>query len=295
MSGIALLLLTLPSVLGARSVWVAQELFSADNCSGDPAAVSLATVSSCAPAECSMVQVDNVTQFTSLECNVSDRFAYAEEVFGEFNYIVVEDYAGAGCENLRLTTVLPAMGSCATSTLYGRYSIIAVLFANGSAAISLFDSGGCSGDSFLNIMFDSGNISTGDCVEDYYKIYTSAGGGLTHASSGAAVAGTSSGSAEESSSSSSLSGLAIICIVLAAGVVGFMTAVFVWKRRSPGEEHRTEDSNYLVGYDSYTGLRNVPKSTAGTNNPNDRPTAAQALYKLHTILTTEFDTGSLTE
>jgi serine/threonine-protein kinase TNNI3K len=262
----ALLLLATASTAASRSVWVAQEIFENANCSGVPSAVSLAKVSGCSPRQCSSVQVNNVTQFMTLECDIVDRFAYAEAVFGEFNYIVVEDYAGAGCDNLKLTVILPATGSCASSTVYDSYSVVASLFANGSAVISLYQDETCEGDAYMDFVLDSGNISSGDCVQDYYKFYTSASGDMMDAGSdsGSSSSSTTLGASE----SSSVGGLAIVGIVIAAGVVGFMTAIFVWRRR-PGDEQRTEDSACVAGYDSYTSLRNVPKSTVlstGTNN-----------------------------
>ncbi|GMF10870.1 unnamed protein product [Phytophthora lilii] len=260
----ALLLLWAASASASRSVWVAQELFSSDYCSGTPVTVSLATVTTCLPSTCNSVEVNNASQYVNLKCNITDRYAYAEEVFGEFNYLAVEDYAGAGCENLRLTTVLPATGSCVESTLYGSYSIVSVLFANGSALIMLYAEPDCSGSAYMNLLLDSGNISSGDCVQDYYKFYTSASENiimdLGSRSSSAATGSNSSSGTEKSSSHSSLSALAIIGIVLAAGLVGFMTAVFVWRRRSPLDEQTTEDSVCIAGYDSYTS-RNIPKST----------------------------------
>ncbi|KAL3669932.1 hypothetical protein V7S43_005306 [Phytophthora oleae] len=246
----ALLLLLMATVAASRSTWVAQELFDATTCSGTPVVVSLATVASCSPSQCTSVEINNVTQFMNVECNISDRFAYAEEVFGEFNYIVVEDYTDAGCENLRLTTVLPASGSCAESTVYGSYSIVSILFANGSAIIALHADGGCQGIPYMEFVLDSGNISSGDCVRDNYKFYTSV-----------SALGFGSGSGAEESSSH---WVAILGIVLAAGAVGFMAAVFLWKRRSPRDEQITEDSGYIVNYDSYTALQNRPKSTVVT-------------------------------
>ncbi|KAE8912738.1 hypothetical protein PF006_g1612 [Phytophthora fragariae] len=240
----------------SRSIWAAQELFDAHNCSGTPAAVTLATVTTCSPSACVSIEINNATQFTNLQCNISDRFAYAEGVFGEFNYIVVEDYAGAGCENLRLTTVLPATGSCAESMLYGSYSIVASLFANGSAVISLYDDGDCEGDTRMDFVVDSGNISSGDCVQDYYRFYTST------SITGAVGAGSSRLTDEVASTKSSLSTVAILCIILAAGVVGFMTAIFVWKRRA------AVGTECGVGYSSDTSLRNLPKSTVLSTGPN---------------------------
>ncbi|KAG7387849.1 hypothetical protein PHYPSEUDO_013620 [Phytophthora pseudosyringae] len=260
-----LLLLVMASAVAARSQWSAQELFDADNCTGGPVVVSLAAVSSCTPSQCSSVEINNNSQFVNVECNITDRFAYAEAVFGEFNYIVVEDYAGAGCENLRLTTVLPASGGCAESTLYGTYSIVSVLFANGSALIALYADGGCEGEPYMNFVLDSGNISSGDCVENYYKFYTSASEsilGLTSESADAGTSSDSSSSAQKSSSHSGLSGLSTVGLVLAAGAIGFMAAVFFWKRRSPKDEQRTEDSDCIVGYDSYRAMQNRPKSSA---------------------------------
>ncbi|KAG6595901.1 TKL protein kinase [Phytophthora cinnamomi] len=252
---IALVLATAVESVDSRSIWAAQELFDAHNCSGTPVAVSLATVASCSPSECASVEINNATQFVNLECNVTDRFAYAEEVFGQFNYIVVEDYADAGCENLRLTTVLPATGSCGESTLYGSYSIIATLFANGSAVISLYNDGGCEGDAFLDFILDSGNISSGDCVQNYYKFYTSAsttGFGDGSVGVGSDSSSTSSSVALGSSTKSSISTVAIVCIIIAAATVGFLAAIFIWKRRSPTDKLRTDDPDCAADHDSYT-------------------------------------------
>ncbi|GMF32721.1 unnamed protein product [Phytophthora fragariaefolia] len=268
---VALLLVT-ASVVDSLSTWVAQELFDGHNCSGTPVAVSLATVSNCSPSECATVEINNATQFVNLECNITDRFAYAEEVFGEFNYIVVEDYAVAGCENLRLTTVLPATGSCAESTLYGSYSIVSTLFANGSAAILLYDHGDCIGDPYVNFVLNSGNISSGDCVQDYYKFYTSANmtgaGSSSSRTAGTDTSSSSHSTGEQARSKSSLSAVAIICIIVAAGVVGFLSAIFIWKRRSSTTKQKTDDSNSSAGCESYSSLGDIPKSTAFSTGSN---------------------------
>lgn len=259
----AQLLLLMTVVVASRSTWVAQELFDVDTCSGTPVVVSLAAVSRCSPSQCSSVEINNATQFVNIECNVSDRFAYADEVFGEFNYIIVEDYSGAGCENLRLTTILPASGSCAESTLYGSFSIVSVLFGNGSAIIALYGDGGCEGNPHMEFVLDSGNVSSGDCVQDYYKFYTSVS--VSDFGSRSVVDSTGSSGTEESSSRASLSGMAILGIVLAAGAVGFLAAVFFWKRRAPREQ-MTDDSDCIVSYDSYTALQNRPKSFIVSTN-----------------------------
>ncbi|KAG3186523.1 hypothetical protein C6341_g3791 [Phytophthora cactorum] len=263
-----LLLLSMVSAVASRSTWIAQEIFDTDNCTSTPVVVSLTESTRCSPRQCVSVEINNATKFMNSECNITNRFTYAGQVFGEYNYIVVEDYGSAGCENLRLTTVLPASGSCSESTVYGRYSIVSALFANGSALIALYPDAHCEGDVDINFVLDSGNISSGDCVQNYYKFYTSASEVIEEFGSEAVDADTGSSSGDQESSSSP-SFIAILGIVLAAGAVGFMTAVFFWKRRTPHDEQSTDESEDIVD--------------------------SEALYKLHTVLTTEYDRGSWDE
>ncbi|KAG6977216.1 hypothetical protein JG688_00000573, partial [Phytophthora aleatoria] len=240
-----LLLLSMVSAVASRSTWIAQEIFDTDNCTSTPVVVSLTESTRCSPRQCVSVEINNATKSMNSECNITNRFTYAGQVFGEYNYIVVEDYGSAGCENLRLTTVLPASGSCSESTVYGRHSIVSALFANGSALIALYPDAHCEGDVDMNFVFDSGNISSGDCVQNYYKFYTSASEVIEEFGSEAVDADTGSSSGDQESSSSP-SFIAILGIVLAAGAVGFMTAVFFWKRRTPHDEQSTDESEDIV-------------------------------------------------
>ncbi|KAG2994445.1 hypothetical protein PC118_g3510 [Phytophthora cactorum] len=255
-----LLLLSMVSAVASRSTWIAQEIFDTDNCTSTPVVVSLTESTRCSPRQCVSVEINNATKFMNSECNITNRFTYAGQVFGEYNYIVVEDYGSAGCENLRLTTVLPASGSCSESTVYGRYSIVSALFANGSALIALYPDAHCEGDVDINFVLDSGNISSGDCVQNYYKFYTSASEVIEEFGSEAVDADTGSSSGDQESSSSP-SFIAILGIVLAAGAVGFMTAVFFWKRRTPHDEQSTDESEDIVDCERYTSLRTRQKST----------------------------------
>ncbi|KAG3254217.1 hypothetical protein PI124_g1187 [Phytophthora idaei] len=255
-----LLLLSMVSAVASRSTWIAQEIFDTDNCKSTPVVVSLTESTRCSPRQCVSVEINNATKFMNSECNITNRFTYAGQVFGEYNYIVVEDYGSAGCENLRLTTVLPASGSCSESTVYGRYSIVSALFANGSALIALYPDTHCEGDVNMNFVLDSGNISSGDCVQNYYKFYTSASEVSEEFGSEAVDADTGSSSGDQESSSSP-SFIAILGIVLAAGAVGFMTAVFFWKRRTPHDEQSTDESEDIVDCERYTSLRTRQKST----------------------------------
>ncbi|ETN09763.1 TKL protein kinase [Phytophthora nicotianae INRA-310] len=255
---VGVLLLLMPAVVSS-STWVAQEIFDTDNCSSTPVVVSLTESTRCSSRQCMSVEINNDTKFMNSECNITNRFAYAGAVFGEYNYIVVEDYGSVGCENLHLTTVIPVSGSCSESTVYGRYSIVSALFANGSALIALYPHADCEGDAYMNFVLDSGNISSGDCVLDYYKFYTSASEIIDEIDSGSLDTGNNS---DDGDSGSRPSLLAILGIVLAAGAVGFMTAIFFWKRRTPRDEQSTEDPDDIVCCERYTSLRTRQKSTA---------------------------------
>ncbi|RLN44816.1 hypothetical protein BBJ28_00011581 [Nothophytophthora sp. Chile5] len=132
--------------------------------------------SSCVESTCDSIDMGNGTYYVAVSCNVSesDRYAYAEEAFGEFNYLLMEIYADSGCETLSEADAFPASGTCEISSTYGDRSAIVSLYSNGSATVSLHGDDTCGSDDVFAFALDSANISSGVCIEDRFKFYTRA-------------------------------------------------------------------------------------------------------------------------
>ncbi|RLN85781.1 hypothetical protein BBJ28_00017335 [Nothophytophthora sp. Chile5] len=253
----------LEQVGAAGTSWMAQAVYSGVNCIDTPHIASLATVSSCEPASCTSVDVNNVTWAITTTCNLTDRFAFADELFGEFDYLVVEDYGGVDCDSLLRTTVLPTTGLCELSTLDGGYAIIAELFANGSATIAMYDNDVCDGAPYRDFALDNTAISNGECIHDYYKFYSSAGDSSSTFSSG------SSGTSGDNGA---------VYFAIPTLTVGFLIAALVWWRRVRPKEPSDDSTHCEVGCEGYIPQPSTPKSTfisTGTGSSYQREERAQ--------------------
>lgn len=281
-SAALLLLLLMALTVPSCSTWLAQEIFATDNCTSMPVVVRLSESTKCSSRQCAPVEINNATRFMNSECSITNRFAYAREKYGEYNYIVVEDYGFAGCEDLRLTTVLPVSGGCSESPVNGQYSIVSALFANGSALVALYPDENCEGDTYMSFILDSGNISSGDCVQDYYKFYTSDSEMIEEISSGSVDPDVENRSSDQEPSSH-LQLVTVVGIVLAAGVMGFMTAVCCWKRRMPHDKQSTEDLDDFVDCERYTSLRTRQKSTAFSTGGTKSSYTKEGIKEQHSI------------
>ncbi|KAF4039998.1 hypothetical protein GN244_ATG07809 [Phytophthora infestans] len=91
----------------------AVEIFSRVNCAGTPDVLAMYNVSaSCAVDACSDISFGNDTYFISRACNVSDRFAPTQQVFGDFTYVIMETYDNNSCSSFGEADVFLASGSC---------------------------------------------------------------------------------------------------------------------------------------------------------------------------------------
>ncbi|OWZ20572.1 TKL protein kinase [Phytophthora megakarya] len=90
-------------------------------------------------------EYDSYTLFVTARCNVTDRFKYTTERFQGFDYVMMEEYDGVGCEHLVQTTVYPASGVCEKSSALANSSNVVNLFSNGTAAV-IFYTGTASGN-----------------------------------------------------------------------------------------------------------------------------------------------------
>ncbi|TDH69589.1 hypothetical protein CCR75_009310 [Bremia lactucae] len=296
-----LVLLVTASSIDSGANWFAREVFDTETCSSTPVIVNLSKAVQCRSCQCSSFKSNNVTRYAQNICNITNAFTFANGVFGENNYIVVEDFRGSKCENLRATTILPASGSCMQTDVFGNIPIIMMLFANGSALIKMFAEKDCNSIAFKSVVLDSGTISSGRCVQNHYKFYTRASKSIPDLRGGSED--NLNSASRDRNAIEGLGVLVILGIIVGAGIVGFLTAIFVWKWRFSRDDQSSEDDRRCV---NYTSLQNRKTSTFINSmaelglscinvNPVDRPTAAEVLYKIHRILTTEYNRDSCDE
>ncbi|RLN44818.1 hypothetical protein BBJ28_00011579 [Nothophytophthora sp. Chile5] len=158
----------------AASSTVGVEIYSGSSCAGTPNAITMFEMDTdCVDGGCYETDLGNDTYYLTLLCNISDRYAKVQEIFGDFNYMILEIYNVAGCESLNETDTFPASGSCEVASSSGNVSLIASLYGNGSATVSYYYDSACSVDADSYVFeLDSSDISSGACIDDYYKFYT---------------------------------------------------------------------------------------------------------------------------
>ncbi|KAI9996674.1 hypothetical protein PInf_014416 [Phytophthora infestans] len=139
----------------------AVEIFSRVNCAGTPDVFAMYNVSaSCAVDACSDISFGNDTYFISRACNISDRFAHTQQVFGDFTYVIMETYDNNSCSSFGEADVFLASGSCEISSGFGDQSAITSLFSNGSGSVTLYPNNACGGEPSLLFELDSVALST---------------------------------------------------------------------------------------------------------------------------------------
>ncbi|CAI5731211.1 unnamed protein product [Hyaloperonospora brassicae] len=169
----ALVVAPLLATATLATTWSAMELFSGSHCAGTPNLVKMTMeADSCAAGACTAPGPGNDTLFVASSCNVTDRFAYAEERFRELSYVVVEEYARVGCQQLVQTTVYPASGTCAKSSAVADTSDIVSLFDNGTANVLLYEDSECGSEPLLEFHVNREEIGRSDCVQERYRFYT---------------------------------------------------------------------------------------------------------------------------
>ncbi|GMF10871.1 unnamed protein product [Phytophthora lilii] len=217
----------------------------------------------CDAEACTARDLGGYTLFVSATCNISDRFKYTEERFKGFDYVMMEEYSGAGCENLVQTSVYPASGTCEKSSALANTTDIVSLYSNGTAVVLLFDNGDCGGSPSHEFELEDEAISNGECIQDYYRFYAG-----TASASGSTASSSSAYSYENSNlgvrNSDDLSGSAITGIVAGAvACVAFLAfATFKYVRR-----------RYDNNLSKDTGIAALAASYAGYPTPESALTA----------------------
>ncbi|KAL4114086.1 hypothetical protein PRIC2_014766 [Phytophthora ramorum] len=242
MQALATLSLLLPTAATiAQATMEAVEVYSGSNCAGTPGVVAMTSNDDCTYSTCNSTNFGNDTFYLSTVCTSSSTFDFAAVAFTEFNFVVVEYYQrGAECAaaNLTETDAFPASGSCQIASSVGTSSVIASLYSNGSLTVSYYSNDACGGDSFYVFALDSANVSSGDCIDGAYKVYSSdspngiVGSSSTSVSSSQATGSSSGSGLDTESASSSLSTGGVIGIIVAAVVAVVLLAIMLlWYRR----------------------------------------------------------------
>ncbi|GMF65569.1 unnamed protein product [Phytophthora lilii] len=257
--------------------------------------LAISNADDCADSTCYSSDFGNDTYYLTVTCNVTDTFDYAAQTFSDFNYVIVEFYqTGSECEATNLTEAdaFAASGSCQIASADGNSSVIASLYSNGSLSISYYSNDACGGDSFYVFALDSADVSSGNCIDGAYKVYSSAsangipGSASTSSASGASVSSSSSSAASSGNSAttesggSSLSTGAIIGIIVGVVVVLLLVAVglfCLWYRRrskkaegssqfTPGEDKYGEGDAYPGMVSPTTGHKSTVSGTTGNDS-----------------------------
>ncbi|EEY66790.1 protein kinase, putative [Phytophthora infestans T30-4] len=229
----------------------AVEIFSRVNCAGTPDVFAMYNVSaSCAVDACSDISFGNDTYFISRACNISDRFAHTQQVFGDFTYVIMETYDNNSCSSFGEADVFLASGSCEISSGFGDQSAITSLFSNGSGSVTLYPNNACGGEPSLLFELDSVALSTGSCQQDLYRFYSSESvsnrvGSSTSGSNNGAVT-----SVSDDSDSSSVSIGAIVGIAAAALVAVLAVALFILRRVRTKREAEVDENDAFNEFQS---------------------------------------------
>ncbi|KAF1795693.1 hypothetical protein GQ600_18675 [Phytophthora cactorum] len=244
----------------------AVKIFSGANCAGTPDVLAMYNVSaSCAVDACSDINFGNDTYYISRACNISDRFAHTEQVFGDFTYVIMETYDNKSCTSFGEADVFLASGGCEISSGFGDQSAITSLFSNGSAVVELYPDNACGGEPSLYFELDKAALSTGSCQQDLYKFYSSESvsgqvGGSTSGSTNGASA-----SVNDDSDSSSIGVGAIVGIAVAAVVVVLIVALLVVHRIRKNREAEMEENDTFNDFRSpQSGQKNASLTDPGS-------------------------------
>ncbi|KAG2806937.1 hypothetical protein PC111_g17152, partial [Phytophthora cactorum] len=263
----------------------AVEIFSGANCAGTPDVLAMYNVSaSCAVDACSDINFGNDTYYISRACNISDRFAHTEQVFGDFTYVIMETYDNKSCTSFGEADVFLASGGCEISSGFGDQSAITSLFSNGSAVVELYPDNACGGEPSLYFELDKAALSTGSCQQDLYKFYSSE----SNSELGPSLASTATSQENESGSTSNFGtsdpqvessttgsddslndssmGTGVILGIVAAGLVFvlIMSLVVAHHLRRKHEAEMEEEDNFSEFLSPRIGLKNATLTAPGT-------------------------------
>ncbi|KAG7389072.1 hypothetical protein PHYPSEUDO_011341 [Phytophthora pseudosyringae] len=287
----------------------AVEIFSGVNCAGTPDVLAMYNATaSCVEDLCSDISFGNDTYYISRTCNVSDRFAHTEAVFGDFTYVIMETFDNRSCASFGEADVFLASGSCEISSGFGDQSAITSLFANGSAVVALYPNNACGGEPSLYFELDKTALSTGSCQDELYRFYSSDSSSDVGSSSPSTTASSSShlhaGSSRNNGGSASVSDAsdgssigigAIIGLVAAALVVVVLVALCIVRRvRKKLEAELEEENDNFTGFRSpQDGRKNVSSTApgslestlAGSHNEAHKPLSLGGLWDDEVIAT----------
>ncbi|EEY66791.1 protein kinase, putative [Phytophthora infestans T30-4] len=258
----------------------AVEIFSGANCAGTPDVLAVYNVTSgCAENACSDISFGNDTYYISRSCNISDRFAHTEQVFGDFTYVIMETYDNKSCTSFGEADTFLASGSCEISSGLGDQSAITILFPNGSAVVSLYPNNACGGEPSLHFELSKTALSTGSCQQGLYRFYSSessSGSGST--SSTENYSGNSSNSeakdrqvessttgSDDSSKDSSISTGGIFEIVAGSLVFILLVSLLVaYHLRKKHEDEAEEQDTFTEFQSPRIGQKNNSFTAPGT-------------------------------
>ncbi|EGZ26654.1 hypothetical protein PHYSODRAFT_472133 [Phytophthora sojae] len=243
-------LVVTPSV---STIWSARELYSGSHCAGTPNVLKMIATESCEADACRPHDLGGYTLFVSATCNVTDRFKYTEELFTGFDYVMMEEYDGDGCENLVQTSVYPASGTCEKSSALANTTDIVSLFMNGSAVVLLFDDGDCGGKPSHHFVLDSDMISNGECIQGHYRFYTGTASGSTDSSSSAYSYGSTQLDGWTSDKGMSTTAIASVVLGSVACVAFLAFATFKFARRRWYSNDLSKDTGIAALAASYAG------------------------------------------
>ncbi|CAI5745701.1 unnamed protein product [Peronospora destructor] len=151
----------------------AKEFYSGSHCAGTPNALKMSETESCDAEACTAHGLGGYTLFVAVSCNVIDRFKYTKERFKGNDYVMMEEYSGAGCQKLVQTTVYPTSGVCERSSALADESNIVRLYDNSTAVVLNFKNGDCGSSPSRGFQLTREEISNGDCIQEHYRFYTS--------------------------------------------------------------------------------------------------------------------------
>ncbi|KAG7379377.1 hypothetical protein PHYPSEUDO_008697 [Phytophthora pseudosyringae] len=241
----------------------------------------------------------------SRTCNVPDRFAHTEAVFGDFAYVIMETFDNRSCASFGEADVFLASGSCEISSSFGDQSAITSLFANGSAVVALYPNNACGGEPSLYFELDKTALSTGSCQDELYRFYSSSDVGSSLTSTTASSSSPSqsessrnnggSASANDASDGSSIGIGAIIGLVAAALVVVVLVALCIVRRvrKKLEAELEEENDNFTDFRSPQDGRKNVSSTAqgslestlAGSHNEAHKPLSLDGLWDDEVIAT----------
>ncbi|CAI5723598.1 unnamed protein product [Peronospora destructor] len=147
----------------------AKEFHSGSHCAGTPNALKMIETESCDAEACTAHGLGGYTLFVAVSCNVIDRFQYTKERFKGNDYVMMEEYSGAGCQTLVQTTVYPTSGVCERSSALADESNIVRLDDNGTAVVLNFKNGDCGSSPSRGFQLNREEISNGDCIQEHYS------------------------------------------------------------------------------------------------------------------------------